>query len=109
MEDPVEFRLTKIENKLDAIHSTLASMAIQGEQINNLKAQQDTLWRKYDKLAEDIACIYKWQASCPRDDIAKLSDYTDRRFSWMWTVIIPIAFTIMAMGYQLIRLSHGSA
>jgi SMC interacting uncharacterized protein involved in chromosome segregation len=94
----VEHRLGKIEDKLDAIHETLAKMAIQGEQIVQLSRQQDNLWRKYDKMQEEIhnlqsgeiAKILAWQASCPRTTI-----------KWIWYVVIPMGLTLLAIAANL--------
>ena len=96
----VDSRLEKIETKLDAIHTTLAQMAIQGEQILTLRQQQETLWRKYDKLVEtvhllqveDIAQIESWQSSCPRHTV-----------KWLWIVVIPMGVALLGVAVALFK------
>lgn len=90
-----EERLDKFETKLDDIHKTLSKMAIQGEQISNLRTQQETLWRKYDKVSEDLAVVRNWQASCPRESIKE-------KFNWIWVFLVPMGVSLIGIGVHLI-------
>ena len=85
-------RLEKIEQKLEAIQDILSKMSIQSEQISTLQRQNDMLWRKYDKVYDDIMVIKNYQASCPRATIG-----------WIWTILIPMGITLIGLIYHVVK------
>lgn len=92
-----EVRLDKIEDKLGQIAEILAKMSVQTEQISSLQRQSDALWRKHEKISDDLVLIKNFQAACPRQTVG-----------WMWAVIIPIAVTLIGMLYHVVRASGGA-
>jgi archaellum component FlaC len=103
MTQDIDSRLGKIDDQLEEIKSTISKIAIQAEQIANLQRQLDTLWKKQDKLAEDMILLKNWQAGCPRVEIEKIESKVDGRMSIMWTALIPLYVSIFAMIYHLIK------
>lgn len=92
MTQDVDARLSKIEEKLEAIQEILSKMSVQSEQIATLQRQSDALWRKYDKIYDDMVLIKNWQASCPRNAM-----------NWMWAILIPMGLTLVGMLYHVIK------
>lgn len=103
MTQDIDSRLGKIDTQLEEIKATMSKIAIQAEQIANLQRQLDTLWKKQDKMAEDIILVKNWQAGCPRVEIDKIESKIDSRMSIIWTALIPLYISIFAMIYHLIK------
>jgi butyrate kinase len=88
--------LDRQAEKLDSIQSTLQKIAVQDEQIREIQAQQQALWRKLDALAGSdgvIPRIQQYQASCPRKQIQVL-----------WYVVIPLGLSQLALAAKLIEI-----
>ena len=92
--DNIRQQLDSQGKKLDEIRTTLQHMAVQDEQIREIQAQQQALWRKYETLAGSdgvISEIQKYQASCPRKQIQVL-----------WYVVIPLGLSQLALAAKII-------
>ena len=100
-EHGIEQRFDRIDEKLDNINSTLGRMAIQEEQIKTLRENQETLFRKYDRLNEDLVTLKQFQASCPRKDIKERFEVVKDRFTWVWVFLVPMAGSLLVMSYNL--------
>lgn len=91
----LEARLDSLDLKIDNLTKAVQSIAIQGEKINMLERRVDALWVKYDGLIQEggtIDRVKSHQATCPRGQVRV-----------MWIVVIPMGFTLLAMGYALLR------
>ena len=91
-------RLTKIENKLDDIASTISKIAVQNERIKHLESQVNAVWRKYDDFCKpggELDKMQKHQASCPRTQIR-----------WIWITLIPLGISWLAAAYALLQMGH---
>ena len=94
-------RLKNIEKILDehgetlkVIEATLSGIKVQDERINNMQAQLNAVWKKYDALCNPeglVSRITNFQASCPRKQI-----------KWIWVTLIPISFTLVAIGIGIL-------
>lgn len=96
-------RLQAIEGKLDehskalqGIQNTLNKVAVQHEQISRLQVDVQTLQTNWNRLIEPrngvISRMSDFQASCPR-----------RHVRWLWVIIIPQGFALLALGAAAIR------
>jgi archaellum component FlaC len=103
MTQDIDARLGKIDSQLEEIKATMAKIAIQAEQIATLQRQIDALWKKYDKMSEDMILLKNWQAGCPRSDIDKVEEKVENRMTLVWTALIPLYVSLFAMLYHLIK------
>ncbi len=90
-------RLTKIEEKLDGIQTTLNKVAVQQEQITSLREDARQLWAKWDDFTKSGGAmdkIVRHQASCPRGQI-----------KFLWWVIVPMGLSILATGIAVIAMA----
>jgi hypothetical protein len=92
MDDNDGKRLSRIESQLDDIKTTLSKMAVQDEKITQTAGEVSAIWKKLDKLADDISGCRNWQASCPRTTV-----------NWMWCVLIPMGLGIL---YMIVNTAH---
>ena len=85
--------LDRQAEKLDSIQQTLQKIAVQDEQIRQIQAEQQALWKKFDSIAGAngvVSQIQQYQASCPR-----------RQIQVMWYVVIPMGLTQLAMAVKI--------
>jgi hypothetical protein len=83
-------QLRKLEVKVDKIETTMAQISVQTERLNNISAQINALWKKYDAaFAPDgvVTEIKNFQASCPRDHIRATLSRQDMMIKIQWSVI----------------------
>ena len=85
-------RLDRIEFKLTEINTTLAKMAVQDEKISQMQAETSAIWKKLDRLSDDITICRTFQASCPRHTV-----------NWMWCILIPMGLGIL---YMIVNAAH---
>ena len=70
-------KLENMEKKVDKIEAAVGLIAVQTERINNVSAQVNSLWEKYDTAFAPkgvVAEIKNFQMSCPRDTIKSAID-----------------------------------
>ena len=83
-------QLRKLEVKVDKIETTMTQISVQTERLNNLSAQIDALWKKYDTAFTPdgvVTEIKNFQASCPRDYIRSTLSRQDMMIKIQWSVI----------------------
>jgi len=88
--------LDRQAEKLDSIQQTLQKIAVQDEQIRQIQAEQQALWKKFDAISGAngvVSQIQQHQASCPRKQIQV-----------MWYVVIPMGLTQLAMAAKLLEI-----
>jgi archaellum component FlaC len=103
MTQEFDSRLDKIDYQLEEIKATMAKIAIQAEQIATLQRQLDALWKKYDKMSEDMILTKNWQAGCPRGELDKMETKVENRVAFIWTALIPLYVSLFMMLYHLIK------
>jgi len=94
--ETINSELQRQGKRLDKIAETLQQIAVQENRLGMTEAQLNTLWRKYNQLADpntgQLTKIMKWQASCPRGQI---------KFLWWFVAVVDTAILIALMGVLL--------
>lgn len=88
--------LERQSEKLETIQQTLQRLAVQDEQIRQMQAEQQALWKKFDVIVGSdgvLPRIEKHQASCPRKQIQVL-----------WYVVIPLGVSHLALAAKLVEM-----
>lgn len=88
--------LERQSQKLETIQQTLQKIAVQDEQIRQIQAEQQALWKKFDDLAGSngvVSSIQQHQASCPRKQIQVL-----------WYVVIPMGLSQLALAAKILSI-----
>lgn len=85
------------DKKLNDIQNALSQLAVQDEQINQLKKEQATMWKKFDSLIGNKGLLTKisnYQASCPRGQL-----------KYLWFTVIPMGITQLAVTISIIKIA----
>ncbi len=89
-ETMITTRMDRMEGKLDSIHETLQTIAVQDQRIKSLEAQNVTIFHKLNELTNPkdgtIQKIRDHQASCPRGQM-----------KFLWTVVIGEVLALIAL------------
>lgn len=89
--------LSEQDKKLSEIQTALAQIAVQDEQIRQLRKEQSALWGKMDTLTGNdgvISQIQQKQASCPKNQI-----------KYLWFAIIPMGISQIGVAVGIVRLT----
>ena len=102
-DDAIQKINTQLEShrrKLENIQNTLQHIAVQDEQIKGIRADIQTLWKKYDLALGPqgvVQTVQHHQASCPRGQI-----------KWFWVAVVPLGFLNLALAAQILIGMGGS-
>jgi len=87
-------KLEEQDGKLAQIATTLSHMAVQDEQLRQLRECQGQFRQQIEDISGKDGVLTKmhtYQASCPRKQIR-----------YLWLIVVPMGFTQLAIGVKLL-------
>ena len=98
VDEGIEGRLKILDGKVDNIQQTLSVLAVQNVQITQLKEADTLLFKKVDRMGEEVTALRTFQASCPRT--GALSNI-QASINKLWVLVIPIALALLGVAFRL--------
>lgn len=111
--------ILEIKEQLNRIQKSVDRVAVQDERIRHVELSQEAVWKKFDKMQNDVESLVKHDASCPRDTVFRMVDQIDaisryqascprEQVKWVWWVLVPQGLVLLGILVTVIALIlHG--